>query len=129
MKSKKRLAVLQRRKTYNFSLIISLFRNLMFEELFRKNKNKMPAPNKQFGAMAGVVIIRAVVFRTTVSGSLNGVQLSRHFAKPRGVVCWLSFGLQFFVYDMYYFICSYNRFFFSKFKFCPIMQFTFKIFW
>ena len=47
----------------------------------------MPAHNKRFGAMAGVVIIHAVVFRTTVSVSLNGVQLSRHFAKPRGVSC------------------------------------------
>ena len=35
--------------------------------------------------MAGVVLIQAVVFRTIVSVSLNGVQLSRHFAKPRGV--------------------------------------------
>ena len=45
----------------------------------------MPAHNKQFGAMAGVVLIHAVVFRISVSVSLNGVQLSRHFAKPRGV--------------------------------------------
>ena len=37
----------------------------------------MPAHNERFGAMAGVVIIQAVLFRTTVSGSLNGVQLSR----------------------------------------------------
>ena len=43
------------------------------------------ASNKRFGAMAGVVLIHAVVFWTTVSGSPNGVQLSRHFAKPRDV--------------------------------------------
>ena len=45
------------------------------------------AYNERFGAMAGVVIIHAVVFRTTVSDSRNRVQLSRHFAKPRGVMC------------------------------------------
>ena len=44
------------------------------------------ASNKRFGATAGVVIIDTVVYRTTISVSLNGVQLSRHFAKPRGVV-------------------------------------------
>ena len=43
------------------------------------------AHNKRFGAMAGVVIIHAVVFRTAVSDSPNSVQLSRHFAKPPGV--------------------------------------------
>ena len=48
---------------------------------------KTLVPNERFGAMAGVVLIQAVVYRTTVSVSLNGVQLSRHFAKPRGVVC------------------------------------------
>ena len=52
----------------------------------QKNKQK-PADNKRFGAMAGVVLIHAVVFWTTVSGSPNGVQLSRHFAKPPDVRC------------------------------------------
>ena len=43
----------------------------------KKERLEMPACNERFGAMAGVVIIHAVVYRTTVNGSLNGVQLSR----------------------------------------------------
>ena len=54
----------------------------------------MPSHNERFGAMAGVVIIHTVVYRPTVSGSLNGVQLSRHFAKPPPVVCNASDSVQ-----------------------------------
>ena len=39
-----------------------------------------------FTFLAGAVIAQTIVFRTTASDSPNSVQLSRHFAKPRGVI-------------------------------------------